>query len=395
MSNSEKYTEGGRLFPYPQLTERDVKYLREYKYKGEDRGILNRLFMNKFYDFVVEKLLPSFVAPNTITLLGPSLVILEVLLIVLRYGDNSAQLEEGPAAGVWSNVFAAFAIFFFLTADNVDGKHARHIHLCSTLGDWLDHSLDVVSYFCITLTGIHYFSLGVTTVFVGVVTVLVTYEIVMWEAYLLDELVIHEVEACSEGMFAIASFHVIALFVDPSARPAFIPDRFYFKMPFFMTVFGALNILASFVALIRSIKRRFSGNTGVALTSAFIHIPVLLPIVSAYVFWHAYPEAVFRCHWSWTVYICACGMFWIYFINAARLLGWRITMMDVLRRPYHFVFTALPWVLVCFVSPESAITASGAVCGIAVLYMWVAITNSFRSSLGVSLWNVPSKKKEN
>ena len=386
---SDKFSEGGQLLPYPKLSKRDEKYLREYKYKGEDRGILNNLVLNKFYDFIVDKLLPSFLAPNTITLLGPTLVILETIFIIIRNGDSAEQLEEGPTNGPLDHIFAAFSIFFFLTADNVDGKHARHIHLCSTLGDWLDHSLDVVSYFCIILTGIHYFSLGIGTVFMGVTTVLVTYELVMWEAYVLDEFIIHEFEACSEGMVAIAGFHTLALFIDPSKRPSFVPDKFYFKMPFLMTVFGGINILAALIALVKSINRRFKGNSKVVITTIFIHIPVVLPSISAYALWHFFPDVVYAHHWSWTIYLCSSGMFWIYLVNVARLLGWSITLMDIVKRPFHFVMTGLPWVLMKFVGVEKAIVYSAVACFAAILYIWIVITHSFRKSLNVSLWNVP------
>lgn len=389
---SDKFVEGGQLLPYPKLTKRDEKYLREYKYKGEDRGILNNLLFNKFYDFVVEKLLPSFIAPNTITLLGPVLVIIETILIIARYGDSADQLENGPTNKPLEHVFAAFSIYFFLTADNVDGKHARHIHLCSTLGDWLDHSLDIVSYFCIILTGIHYFSLGIGTVFMGVSVVLITYELVMWEAYVLDEMIIHEFEACSEGMVAISCFHLLSLVIDPSQRPSFVPDKFYFKMPFLVTIFGIINVLAALIALVKSINRRFNGDRKIVITSIFIHIPVVLPVLSALVWWFMFPDVVYDCHWSWTIYMCTAGMYWIYLVNVARLLGWSITLVDIVKRPFHLVLTALPWVLAPFMGPAMAIKVAGVVGTVAITYVWIVVTHSFKKSLDVSLWNVPKDK---
>ena len=40
----------------------------------------------------------------------------------------------------------AFSVFFYLICDNCDGKHARHINCCSPLGDFLDHSLDTITF---------------------------------------------------------------------------------------------------------------------------------------------------------------------------------------------------------------------------------------------------------
>lgn len=93
------------------------------------------------------------------------------------------------------------------------GKHARHINCCSPVGDWLDHSLDIISYLLILsnlCAAVQLVCLNAQTLFHPIQaltwkvwlilsTTALTYELVMWECYFSGTLVINEVDA-STGM---------------------------------------------------------------------------------------------------------------------------------------------------------------------------------------------------
>jgi phosphatidylglycerophosphate synthase len=100
------------------------------EYRAEDRAILLRLYQALFLDRLLA-VLPPRLKPNTITLVG----------------EASAILAAFAAAGAvrgWPILYLASGalLLTYMTADNLDGQHARRTHQSSALGEFLDHGLD-------------------------------------------------------------------------------------------------------------------------------------------------------------------------------------------------------------------------------------------------------------
>merc|ERR1712100_836913 len=110
----------------PFATRRGMKYipnaglkaLSNYKYHGVDNSLLANYVMQPFWRQAVN-LLPIWIAPNLVTLLG-FFAIVASYLVMWFY---SPQIQ-GEAPG-WAYLFAGVSIFWYQTMDALDGKQAR------------------------------------------------------------------------------------------------------------------------------------------------------------------------------------------------------------------------------------------------------------------------------
>lgn len=82
------------------------------------------------------KFLPTWMAPNMVTLIGFAAVLANVFMY-LPY-DLSLTKEFDS----WYYVFSGFVIFFYQTMDAIDGKQARRTQQSSPLGQLFDHGCD-------------------------------------------------------------------------------------------------------------------------------------------------------------------------------------------------------------------------------------------------------------
>lgn len=111
-----------------------LNYLTEFKYITTGYSVLDNL-MNIFWEFVV-KLLPYWLAPNLITILGT--IGMAVGYLSMAYYDITFK-HQIPSSIL---VAGAFGIFFYQTLDAVDGKQARRTGSASPLGFLFDHGCD-------------------------------------------------------------------------------------------------------------------------------------------------------------------------------------------------------------------------------------------------------------
>lgn len=97
-------------------------------YEPPSRLHQNRYALSPLAEWVVQTFVPTWVAPNLITLLG--LVFPLVSLGIFAWTAPSFQ-EEPPR---WAFFFNAFALFAYQTLDNMDGKQARRTGMSNALG---------------------------------------------------------------------------------------------------------------------------------------------------------------------------------------------------------------------------------------------------------------------
>ncbi|KAF5843458.1 CDP-Ethanolamine:DAG ethanolamine phosphotransferase [Dunaliella salina] len=118
------------------LSQQALYGLQSYKYKSGGYTYLDSLH-NPFWNYLVE-CLPTFLAPNLITLLG-------ALGIFLAYAANitfnASFTDEAPS---WVYVLTAASIVLYINLDCVDGKQARRTKTSSPLGQLFDHGVDAL-----------------------------------------------------------------------------------------------------------------------------------------------------------------------------------------------------------------------------------------------------------
>lgn len=84
--------------------------------------------------------MPTWLAPNLITLAGFAFILLPHLVSVIAYGNET----EGPVDG-WFCVLTGVSFFVYNTLDNIDGKQARRTGTGSPMGMLFDHGLDATT----------------------------------------------------------------------------------------------------------------------------------------------------------------------------------------------------------------------------------------------------------
>ena len=116
-----------------------------YKYQGPDLSLLERLFLEDWWDYLAQHVYPAWLAPNLITLMGGACVIAS---LALCFTFSPGLAGESPG---WVYVLCAALLFSYQSLDGSDGKQARKTKSGSALGELMDHGLDafVVAPICV------------------------------------------------------------------------------------------------------------------------------------------------------------------------------------------------------------------------------------------------------
>lgn len=100
------------------LTETQIKALRDYTYRGGDTSYIYKYLLSPLAQFCVD-LIPTWVAPNTITLVGLCFPLASMVLHLLY---NPSLTADGPR---WLFLLNSINLFIYQTLDNMDGKQVR------------------------------------------------------------------------------------------------------------------------------------------------------------------------------------------------------------------------------------------------------------------------------
>lgn len=114
------------------LTKDNINNYKKYKYESEDRSYLSSKY--KIFWDLVQKIIPKYVHPNIITLLG---------LLSVIFGYNMMKIYS-------NNFIMGLCIFLYMNFDAIDGIHARNTFTSSVIGEYLDHIIDLVNISMLT-----------------------------------------------------------------------------------------------------------------------------------------------------------------------------------------------------------------------------------------------------
>ncbi|KAI8145375.1 hypothetical protein BJV82DRAFT_603453 [Fennellomyces sp. T-0311] len=124
----------GEFLPKEQLAN-----LKLYKYSAVDKSFTSRLILKHYWNWAIT-LFPMWIAPNLITLIGLSFMVISVGLTVIFAPEMDA--EGGPR---WLYYGYGASLWLYSTFDNVDGKQARRTGTSSPLGELFDHGCDALN----------------------------------------------------------------------------------------------------------------------------------------------------------------------------------------------------------------------------------------------------------
>ena len=110
-----------------------------FKYSGSVDSLYFKLVQSPLCDWLAERL-PTWLAPNLITLAGFSCTIFCWLLMFYLYGFTT----DGPIDS-WYCFLVGISYFVYSTLDNLDGKQAKRTGSGSPMGMLFDHGCDATT----------------------------------------------------------------------------------------------------------------------------------------------------------------------------------------------------------------------------------------------------------
>lgn len=131
--------------------------LPNYQYRGADLSLLYHYVSSPLAAWCVDNLVPTTVAPNSITLFGlvwmitayfsywyyvPSLDIMSTRSTISS-NDNDDSNDDFPPR--WIFLWNGISMLAYQTLDNMDGKQARRTKSSSPLGLLFDHGCDAIN----------------------------------------------------------------------------------------------------------------------------------------------------------------------------------------------------------------------------------------------------------
>jgi len=373
------------------FSDKEIDYMKSYRCRGIDHSILNNYILGHFYDFLVKSVFPSWLAPNVLTLLGPVPAIIASVLIIM----NAPTLTEPLPA--WLQIYLAFAVFFYLICDNCDGKHARNINCCSPLGDFLDHSLDTITFTLIihNLCAAFNMSSGWYTYFI-IAGCIMTHVFVMWEAYYTGEIILNYIEACTEGIFTVALIHIsFAIFGNSVAHAYLIRPGKLSVLPNGLDFQSFLPLFAysAYFTSLLSVKRVLS------VSYKKEGLSPLLPLVPFFfmnglnaLFGYIYSDVAFKHFHRWIFALCSHQMWWVHNLIVAKLTGRRLNFKNCFN--VALFLPILLWIVTLTTSATFAIKTVPIFSVIIFISWWCLCVYNYTKKLGKPLLTVP-KNKEN
>jgi len=118
------------------LSKKDLEKIKNFRYNTNGLTPLEINVYDPFWSFIANNLLPDWLAPNALTLLGLVVPLTQLFVIGMFDTSFSSVLPN------WVWYLCLFGLFWYQTVDAIDGKQARRTNNCSALGQLLDHNLD-------------------------------------------------------------------------------------------------------------------------------------------------------------------------------------------------------------------------------------------------------------
>eukprot|EP00767_Chilomastix_cuspidata_P008263 gnl/Chilomastix_cuspidata/942.p1 GENE.gnl/Chilomastix_cuspidata/942~~gnl/Chilomastix_cuspidata/942.p1 ORF type:complete len:508 (-),score=232.58 gnl/Chilomastix_cuspidata/942:178-1701(-) len=187
------------------LSEDELRTIATYKYHGVDNSLLSKVLLNPFWEFLVNHVIPPWLAPNLITFFGFMALIIASML-TLAFSPNLAT----PDVPGWVWVAVALLDSLYQHLDGIDGKQARKTGTASSLGQIFDHGVDGL---CIAL----HFMYAIALMEAGgtlIATLVLTVTPFVFSMYTLEEYITHvlRLEHFSgpvEGLFILQGLLVV------------------------------------------------------------------------------------------------------------------------------------------------------------------------------------------
>ena len=184
--------------------------LRSYRYKGVDKSPISKYILTPYWNWAVT-LLPIWMAPNLVTLLGFMFMIAAYFVVITLIPDLKTEIH--PAF----YFFFAACFWIYSTMDNIDGKQARRTNSSSPLGELFDHGCDALN--CPIGSFIHIDSMGLGYSWRSLLVLSLScwaFYLPTWEEYHTGVLYLGYVNGPTEGLLTVITTIIISGVFGPS-----------------------------------------------------------------------------------------------------------------------------------------------------------------------------------
>ncbi|KAL1879321.1 hypothetical protein VTK73DRAFT_7158 [Phialemonium thermophilum] len=191
------------------ISEDALIHLKSYRYSAVDKSPISNYILRPYWNAFVE-LLPLWLAPNMVTLIGFGFILVNIVLLVIFMPD---LVGPGPA---WLYYSFAFGLFMYQTMDNVDGKQARRTGTSSGLGELFDHGIDSLN--CTLASLLETAAMGLGTSKPGVFTALCPCFAMFfstWETYHSHTLYLGVINGPTEGILIACAMMILSGYYGP------------------------------------------------------------------------------------------------------------------------------------------------------------------------------------
>jgi len=190
------------------ISAQGLRNLAEYEYSGEDKSIIYNFVVNPFAKWLCG-LLPKFIAPNILTLLG---LLCNCGAYVLVAVWIPTFTEFAPR---WVYFVAAILILCYLVLDAMDGNQARITDMASPMGEIFDHLMDSLSVsLCVLIFGAT-FRLGITWSFVVLLSCWIPFYLSHWDDYNTGKLIMGRFGGPTDLLFLLIVVLVLTGSIGP------------------------------------------------------------------------------------------------------------------------------------------------------------------------------------
>ncbi|KAF4552591.1 Choline/ethanolaminephosphotransferase-like protein [Elsinoe fawcettii] len=279
------------------ISEDALVHLKSYKYSSVDKSFISRYILKHYWNGFVE-LLPLWLAPNMVTLLGFFAIVANVCLLQIfdpkLTGEGPRWLYYSYAAGVW----------FYSTMDNVDGKQARRTGTSSGLGELFDHGIDSLNCTLASLLEASAMGLGLTAtgIFTALIPTLPMF-FSTWETYHTHTLYLGYFNGPTEGLLLATILMLVSAYYGPGIWRAPLASLFGLEKTLgswsMVDVWIPLLLFSFFAAHLPDcmrnvIKARRAKN--LSLSPVFMEWTPMVIFVSSLLLWLGSPESHILSH---------------------------------------------------------------------------------------------------
>ncbi|ORY04428.1 Choline/ethanolaminephosphotransferase [Basidiobolus meristosporus CBS 931.73] len=195
----------------PYIQKQYLKNLSNYRYSGVDKSLLSKYVLQAYWTRLVE-FFPMWMAPNLITLLGFSCVIVNFLTVMILDPTLSQPVPN------WVYFTYAIGLWVYASLDAIDGKQARRTGTSGPLGEMFDHGCDALNTALGTIVSASV--LGIGQSWMTAVTLLSTtsnFYLSTWEEYHTGTLYLGYFSGPVEGIVMLVSLFILTGLLGGSA----------------------------------------------------------------------------------------------------------------------------------------------------------------------------------